>query len=115
MSPPFGALVTIESHLDTPSELPTAHAKSFPAPSPLELDDLEFGARYNAVSGTQTGTQTPITPATPGTLGEFLISRPPTPQQGHAVPVVARPFADRGRLLAIDSWSRRAPPTGTIM
>ncbi|KIW01916.1 uncharacterized protein PV09_06757 [Verruconis gallopava] len=89
MTSHFGALVTIESRPNEVSQPPTAHAKHFPPPSPLELDNLEFGILNNDTSGSQTGTQTPIVPATPGTQRDYLISRPPTPSEDLAVPIVA--------------------------
>ena len=83
MAAHFGAILDIESRPTEMQDLPRSHSKPFPAPSPLELDDFEFGQRYN---GPRSGTQTPATPY----LSEGdLLSRPSSPRNGEAVGVVA--------------------------
>ena len=97
MASHFGAIVDIESKPAELQDLPRSYAKNYPAPSPLELDDFQFGHQYNGprsgaqtpYTAPQTGTQTPATPFTPGTQRDTLISRPASPQNHDVVGVVA--------------------------
>jgi fucose permease len=104
MATHFGAILDIESKPAEVQNPPTAHAKAFTAPLPLELDELDFGSRYNGPSNPYAGAQTPITPMTPGTQRDFLMSRPPSPRQDEAVGVVAswnNPPMNKWRILCV--------------
>jgi fucose permease len=89
MAAHFGALIDIESKAAQVQDPPRIHSKSFPAPSPLELDDFSSAQHVNATTHPTPGAQTPATPFTPGTQRDYLISQPPTPRHDEAVSVVA--------------------------
>jgi fucose permease len=85
MAAKFGAYFDIESGSSAVRDPPaTYHKNVFSSPSPLELDEITWGARYSGLTTpTQSGTQTPY-PETPLTGNEFTISRPPTPKREEA-------------------------------
>lgn len=91
MAMPWGAFIDIESESAAIKNLPAIHPKSsIAAPSPLELDEFEFGVRYNGPlqdhSTPKPGYQTPH--AEPQTLHPLLASRPPMPRADEAVSLV---------------------------
>lgn len=104
MSANFGAYFDIESGSAGVRDPPAIYRKNgFPAPSPLELDEIAWGGKYNGLpTPTQSGTQTPY-PETLRAINEFTISRPPTPKSEEAAGLVQswnNPPQNRWRVLA---------------
>lgn len=86
MSGKFCAYFDIEAGSQTVRDPPAIyHKDGVPASSPLELDEIAWGAKYSEhPTPTQSGTQTPY-PETPRAINsEFTISRPPTPRREEA-------------------------------
>ncbi|TLD37967.1 MFS general substrate transporter [Venturia nashicola] len=104
MSAKFCAYFDIESGPAAVRDPPAIYRKDgFPAPSPLELDEIVWGGKCSGLpTPTQSGTQTPY-PETPQAINEFTISRPPTPKREEAAGLVQRwnnPAQNRWRVLA---------------
>lgn len=104
MSAKFGAYFDIESGPAAVRDPPAVyHKHGFPAPSPLELDEIAWGGKQSGLpTPTQSGTQTPY-PETPRAIHEFTISRPPTPKREEAAGLVQswnNPPQNRWRVLA---------------
>lgn len=101
MTSQLGGYFDIES---TPVP-PAVHHKEIPASSPVELDDLTWGARINGPYTPPGGAQTPYSGTqTPRVNHDFTISRPPTPKENEVAGFAqtwSNPPMNKWRILSI--------------
>ena len=95
----FGAFLDIaqgSSTKDPPASHP--HTTSIKSPSPIELDELGWGTRYN---GPASSTNEPTAPETPSTPNELEQSRPASPEREgtHFLQSWSSPYMNKWRVL----------------
>ncbi|CZR63352.1 related to tetracycline resistance proteins [Phialocephala subalpina] len=106
----FGAFIGFESKSSVSEEtheIPIAPQKALPrvyhsVPEPLELDNLQWGAKLNGPSGS--GSDTPSGYQTPRVPNDLEMSRPATPNEQDGVDVLqsfSNPPMNRFRMLSV--------------